>query len=170
MVTVQHVLMFRVSRAVAASLLARSIDPSKQYRGGGQFTPSATAAGRAASVLARSIDSSKQYRCGGQFTPSATAAGRAASVLARSIDSSKQYDTVVADNLLQVRRRRVEQQVRWQGKLGPVKNWKPSSMQLSSMDFARLPKLQLLLKTRTIIRSKPLEHTFRNIAQQRLRN
>jgi hypothetical protein len=78
MVTVQHVLMFRVSRAVAASLLARSIDPSKQR----QFTPSETAA----SVLARSIDPSKQR----QFTPSEMAAGNAASVLARSWTSEEQ--------------------------------------------------------------------------------
>jgi len=49
---------------VAASLKARSDDPSKQYRGG-QFTPSQIAAGVAASLKTRSDDLSKQYR-GGQ--------------------------------------------------------------------------------------------------------
>jgi hypothetical protein len=49
-VTVQHVLMYRVSRANAANVLARSIDPSKQNR----LTSSQIAMGNAASALARS--------------------------------------------------------------------------------------------------------------------
>jgi hypothetical protein len=85
-VTVQHLVEYRQSRAMVASLKARKDDPSKQYRGGGrQFTPCEGAAGRAASLKARKDDPSKQY-CGGgrQFTPSEGAAGRVASALARS--------------------------------------------------------------------------------------
>jgi hypothetical protein len=58
-VTVQHLVEYRQSRAMVASLKARKDDSSKQYRGG-QFTPSQIVAGVKASVLARSDNPSKQ--------------------------------------------------------------------------------------------------------------